>query len=196
MVETQRTRQYLLDSVFQDGQAVNSITARDIRDFIVSMESIQGNFWEFYLDSVYHTTNRKTILAGVWTDIECDGLADNQFRPSNRTNTVWDVATNKLTPDALGDFYQIRFSISGASAAASENHIHIEIDVGGTAGKIYEDTKLFAHGTDDQEFNFSMGLFAGSDFLANGGIVRIKPEKDASFWDIAFTINRTYTVPA
>lgn len=195
MVDTQRTRQDLLDNLFQDGQAVNSITAQDIRDLIVSIENIQGHFWEFYLDSVFTTISRQEILAGVWTQIECDGLADNQFQPSNRTNTVWNAGSNKLTPDALGDFYQIRFSISGASAAASENHIHIEVDVGGTAGKIYEDTKLFAHGTDDQEFNFSMGLFVGADFLANGGIVRIKPESDASFWDIAFTINRTYTVP-
>jgi len=43
MVDTARTKADLLTNIFQDGQAVNSITANDMRDLIVSLATSQGS---------------------------------------------------------------------------------------------------------------------------------------------------------
>ena len=37
MVDTPRTRSFILASLFQDGQAAGSITPNDVRDFVVSL---------------------------------------------------------------------------------------------------------------------------------------------------------------
>ena len=193
MVDTQRTRQHLLDSVFQDGQAVNSITAQDIRDLIVSIDSMQGHSWEFWLDSQYTSSAKRAILAGARTKLTCDGLLDNQFRPVGSSDDMWNTGASRIDPLEEGDFYNIRFALSANSVSVGANSFEVELDVGGTAGVIFHETAVFAKGTGDQSFNIMMNIFAGSDFFTNGGEVFVTPLNDANFWQTAVTVSRVYT---
>lgn len=195
MADTKRTRADLLTALFQDGQAEGSITPQDIRDLIVSMETINGGFWEFWLDSQYTVSSKLAISAGVRTQVTCDGLLNNQFKPSFHNHNFWNTSTNKIEPVLEGDFLDIRFAISGNSVSASANDFFVEVDVGGSAGVIYADNEVFHKGTADQSFNIIMPLFVGSDFATNGGTVYITPTNDINIWQSAFTISRTYKVP-
>lgn len=193
MVDTQRTMQDLLDNLFQDGQAANSITAQDIRDLIVSISSMQGHTWEFWLDSQYTVASKRPILAGIRTKLTCDGIRDNQFRPVGSSDDLWNVGASRVEPLEEGDFYNIRFAVSANSASASTNRFEIELDVGGGAGIIFHETAVFAKGTGDQSFNIMMNVFVGSDFFLNGGEIYVTPLNDANFWQTAVTISRVYT---
>jgi hypothetical protein len=166
-----------------------------MRDLIVSIESMTGHFWEFWLDSTYTTSSRLNVAGGVRTKLTCDGLLDNQFAPAFHTADVWNTGANRLDPKADGDFYTIRVALSGASDAVGANQFEVELDVGGSAGVIFQETEVFAKGTGDQSFNIIMPIFVGADFLANGGEIFITPLNDADFWQSAIAINRTYAVP-
>ena len=195
MPDTRRTRTDLLTNLFQDGQNNSSITAQDVRDLIVSVESIAGHFWEFWLDSTYTVSSKRSVTGGARTQITCDGLFDNQFRPTFHNNNSWNTSTNIIQPVSEFDFYVIRFAISANSVNASANDFLIELDVGGSTGVIYEEHGVFHKGTGDQSFNFSLDVFVGSDFYTNGGTIYITPLNDANFWQTALTINRTYKEP-
>ena len=163
-------------------------------EFLESLDTIRGGLWEFTLDGTYTgSTQPLTIAAGVKTKITIDGGAQRLKSP-NFVGDLWNTSTNKFTPLVENDFYSMRLAISGWSDIAAVNRFDVEFDVAGTSGVIGRETGVFAKGAGNaQSFNFVAGFFAGGDFLANGGEIYITPFADASFWEIAVTINRTYT---
>lgn len=196
MADTVRTQDELLTQLFQDGQPDGSISAQDMRDLIVSMPAIMGHGWEFHLDGTYTLASKLSIAAGVRTKITNDHTLDFQSHPiTTYDNTVhtWNTTTNKFEPNYQNSFGTLRFAVSGWSDSAQTNNFLVEADVGGTAQVIFEETAVFAKGSGTpQSFNFTMPIFVGADFLANGGEIFITPESDASFWQVAFTIVRNY----
>jgi hypothetical protein len=193
MVDTIRTQADLLTNLFQNGQTDGSITANDIRDLIVSIDSIQGHQWDFHLDSLYTIGAKRAIAAGVRTKITCDGLLDEQ---SSHPTQFWDTGSNRLTPNTVGEWGLVRLAMTGWSDAANSNHFEMELDVGGAASVIFQETGVFAKGSGfAQSFNFSIPLFSGADFVANGGEFFITPLADASFWQFAVTTYRGYAIP-
>lgn len=161
-------------------------------DLAESMPTIMGHCWEFNLDSEYTLASKRAIAGGVRTKLTIDGLLD--YQASDLSKVMWNKTTQKFEPLVDGDFYQMRIALTAWSDIASVNQFDIEFDVGGTAGVIGKETAVFAKGAGGvQNFNFSTGFFAGGDFFTNGGEVYITPESDASFWEAAVTISRTYT---
>jgi len=193
MADTIRTQNELLTQLFNDGQTNGSITAQDIRDFIVSIDSIQGHQWDFHLDSTYTFGSKRAIAAGVRTKMTCDGVLDTQ---SSHGSEFWDTGTNRLVPGTVGEWGMVRMAVTGWSDVAITNRFELELDVGGGAGVIFQETGVFAKGNSTaQSFNFAIPLFSGADFVANGGEFYITPLSDASFWQVAITTFRGYAVP-
>lgn len=196
MVDTVRTELDLLTNLFQDGQADNSITAQDIRDFIVSVKYLNGGGWDFHFDSVYTLASPRAIGAGIRTQVTIDGLRGDFGHPSGTDHTqhFWNTTTNKIEPPNLNDFGHIRLAFTGKSNSDPDNYVDIELDIGGGIPPvIFKDTKLFAKGaTVTQEFNVIIPLFAGPDFIANGGTLYITPKSASTYWDFALTSERTY----
>ena len=191
MVDTVKTESDLLTTVFQDGQGAGSIDPQDMRDLIVSSKYLHDAGWNFTLDNLYTTGARRTILAGVRTKVTIDGVLSNIGHPA--ADVFWNTTTNKLIPSALNDFGIIRLAVRGSSPVAATNRFEVELDVGGATPIIYEDTAVFAKGAgNDQAFNFTIPLFAGTDFIANGGEIYITPESDAEFWEFGLTSVKVY----
>jgi hypothetical protein len=191
MVDTVRTEAEL-QAIFADGQGPASITPQDMRDFIVSSPYLANQGWEFLFDSTYTVGSPRTILAAARTQMTIDGLAEATGHPGG-VQGFWNTSTNKIEPSALNDFGLCRIAFTAQSTAASVNRFEVELDTAGAFPIIYQQTGVFAKGAGNpQSFNFIIPLFAGADFLANGGIVYITPEADATFWTFAITSVRLY----
>lgn len=195
MVDIVRTEADLLANLFQDGQPDSSITAQDLRDFIVSTKYLNGGGWEFHLDGTYTIGSPRTILAGVRTKVTIDGALEDTGHPATTHGAghFWDTATNKVVPTALNNFAIGRLALTAQSVSASTNRFEVEVDVGGATPIIFQETGVLAKGAGvDQSFNFTAPLFVGADFLANGAELYITPLADMEFHTFALTINRTY----
>lgn len=190
MVDTVRTEAEL-QAIFADGQGPASITPQDMRDFTVSSRYLANQGWEFVLDGTYTSGAPRAIAAGVRTQATIDGVLETSRHPTGAQ--FWNTTTNKLIPNGLNNFGIVRFHIQAQSTAASVNRFEIELDAGGGAGVIFQETGVFAKGAGNpQNFNFTVLLFAGADFLANGGTFYITPLADATFWEFALTSVQVY----
>ena len=197
MVDTVRTETELVEQLFQDGQPISSISAQDIRDLVVSVKHLGQTGWDFHLDGEFTSGAPRTILAGVRTKVTIDGALENRGHPVTAhaiPGHFWDTTTNKLVPPNINDFGFVRLAMVGQSTAASVNRFELELDVGGGSYPvIWQETGVFAKGAGNpQNFNFNMNMFAGPEFVANGGEFYITPLADATFWTFAITATRTY----
>lgn len=193
MVDTVRTESEL-QTIFQDGQAEGSITPQDVRDLIVSSRYLANQGWEFILDGTYTSGSPRTILSGVRTQVTIDGTAEIRRSPAGAQ--FWNTTTNKIIPDGLDNFGMCRLALTAQSTVAQTNRFEVELDVGaGAFPIIYQETAVFAKGAGvPQSFNFIIPVFAGPDFLANGGTIYITPEDDATFWTFGITSVKIYGV--
>lgn len=197
MADTFRTQAHLLNNTFPDNQPDGAITAGDMRDFVKSAPFLQPAAWDFHLDGTYTSSNKRSVLAGVRTQVTIDGTAGNFGHPvdSNGNHAeFWDGTTNKIVPSGLNDFGLVRLAFQAEHTAGATAYIDLELDVGGgTFPVIYQQTSVMLKGTGNpQWFNYVMPLFAGPDFLANGGTIYITPSENSNFWDFAFTGVRIY----
>jgi len=195
MVDTIRLEADILANLFQDGQAPSSITAQDVRDLVVSSKYLANQGWDFHLDGTFTVGSPKTILAGVRTQITIDGALGDFGHPLGDHNAFhfWNTSSNKLIPDGLNNFGIVRLAMTGQSTAAPTNYFELELDVGGATPIIYQQTAPFLKGFGNpQNFNFTIPLFAGADFIANGGTFYITPLADATFHTFAITSSKIY----
>lgn len=199
MVDTVRTVDELL-TIFEDAQAAGSITAQDVRDFIVSSQFLNSQGWEFHLDGEYTPASPRTILAGVRTKVTIDATFGDFGHPNliHADGHFWNTSSNKVIPDALNSFGLGRFAVTAQSVNASTSRFEFEVDVGaGSFPIIYQDTGVLAKGAGvDQNFNFIVPLFVGPEFLANGAELYITPDADMEFHTHGLTIVQIYKAPA
>lgn len=202
MTDTIRTQLDLLNNLFQDGQPANSITANDVRDLIVSAPYLQPAAWDFHLDGTYISSNKRAVTAGTRTLVTIDGVAENIGHPLDSQGNhaeFWTHGTGSpeddfINPSGLNDFGLVRLAFQAEHTAGVNAYIDLELDVGGGSFPIiYNQTAIMLKGQNNaQWFNFVMPLFAGPDFVANGGRIYITPSEDCNFWDFALTAVRIY----
>lgn len=195
MVDTVRTQQYLLENVFQNGQSPGSITAQDMRDFVVSTPYMANHGWQFYYDDAYSQGVPRSIAANTPTQITINGGQEIVGHPPGLP-AFWNTSTNKVVPNGLNNFGLIRLAFRGFySGGGTSSLFDVTLDAGGTAGIIWEETGTFLKGSGNaQSFNFIIPLFAGADFQANGGIFRITSHGNpCSCWQFAITAVQIYS---
>ena len=187
--------QVVRDEVAADANTATRIGALmdDISD---SIPAIIGQHWEFRLDSVYTDIAPRNILAGARTQITVDGLNPGSNENNPNHPAIWDPITNKLVPVAENDFYIVRLSLTGFADIAANSYFKIDVDVGGVAGQIFQQTVPFilTPGT-TEAFNITIPVFAGADFAANGGVINITPADDSTFWEFGVMVLHAYTPP-
>lgn len=193
---TIRTETELLNTLFADGQPNNGITAGDMRDFIESVKYMGGQGWDFHLDGEYTSVAPRTIASGVRTQITIDGAGADMGHPlvTHNGGHFWNITTNQIIPSALNDFGMVRLAVTGRSVSAPENRFDVELDIGGgTYPIIFKETASLLKGIgNEQSYNFIIPLFAGPEFVANGGTIYITPQYDAQFWEFGITAVRIY----
>lgn len=190
---TIRTQQDLLTNVFQDGQPANSITASDMRDLVESTPYLGGQGWQFYYDDQYTQGAPRHITAGSHAQITINGGQETLGHPPGMP-AFWNTTTNKLIPSGLNNFGIVRLAFAGYyTGGGSQSLFDVHLDVGGTTGIIWEETGIFLKGpSGTQFFNFTIPLFSGPDFQANGGELHFIPQHDCYMWQFALTTVQIY----
>lgn len=190
---TIRTQQDLLTNVFQDGQPANSITAGDVRDLVESVPYLGGQGWQFYYDNQYTQGSPRFITAGTHAQITINGGQETLGHPPGMP-AFWNTTTNKIVPSGLNNFGIVRLAFAGYYAGGgSQSIFDVHLDVGGTTGVIWEESGVFLKGASNtQYFNFTIPLFSGPDFQANGGELHFIPTNDCYMWQFALTAVQIY----
>lgn len=150
----------------------------------------ENNGWAQYLDTQYTEAGPFTILDGVQSTLP-NNAGNNITAYLPQGVTLFNPATQKLTPAAVGDYnaITIRFNAESSSTAA---FIEFGIDTGNPLGPIFQDIKVFPKGAGVKHpFTFTCMGFSLNNFKNNGGIVKIKPVGgDIEVYDINFHFAR------
>ena len=204
MSDTIRTEAELL-AIFEDAQPAGSITAQDVRDFIVTSKFLQTHGWQFYLDSRFGpftgSPSITTITGGDRHHLTIDGVGETLGHPTVGVPAFWDIVDNKIVPNGLNNFGLVRIAFTASSVGAGANRIEVELDTSGLPSGvgspgidiIYQQTAELVKGAGvEQHFNFVIPLFSGPTFQANGGVIYITPLNDVDVWLKALTAIQLY----
>lgn len=113
--------------------------------------------------------NIATGARTLWTN---DGLTTNiQKSPSDLVSPLWNTSTNKITPIAAFDTYNIRIGFKAENYAGTGPDIKVELDIGGGIGVIVSTTVPLLRSGAQQSCLVAFPVFAGTTFIANGGSV-------------------------
>ena len=163
------------------------------------IEVYKNTGWESIVDTTYTLASPLAILDGNTSTLFNDGgsiIADGL--PSDVTS-FYDIATNKITPQLLNDYYMINIRFK-AESTVKDSYFDVGLDVGTPIlplypdGIIFEESKIFnkASGV-THDFNVILNGYAGAIFLANGGIPKVTAhDGDVLIYNIEFQICRTY----
>lgn len=154
--------------------------------------------WAQYADSLYTSSAKRAITASTRTKVTIDGAGaktDTSGLPTG-VSALWDTTNNIITPAAVGDAYNILLNFKGApdttDTTGAYRYVDMELDIGGGAGVIVSDARVFIKDTATMQFAFAFPEFANATFLANGGSFYLTPSANASFWDFEVLIVRTH----
>lgn len=158
------------------------------------VEWVSGNGdtgWGYYADTAYTTESRLFCAAGLTTQITNNKETFEETYLPTGVSTFW--ASNKLTPENIGDSYDVRLNFM-AEAGSANTYFKIRLDIGdGEVISVLETEKTFAKGTGiEHPFSTSNIIFSLSTFVTNGGKWTITPNNDVEIWDITMLITRTH----
>lgn len=198
MAEQIRTIDYILSTIFPDGQGSGAITERDLRETVASIISHLEGGWVFYVDEARRLeVNAVAITGGTRTKILIDGAAagTNLSQINLMGSTIWDVATSLMMPK-LNCAYDIRLTFQVKTATPGTGNfidIDLDIDSGGGGITIYDEIKLLAKGANqDHNLSVSLPLFTAAPFPTNGGAFFLTPNVNITLWDVRILIIKVY----
>jgi hypothetical protein len=107
-----------------------------------------------------------------------DGLGsttNTDFLPAGVTD-FWDTTNNKITPQKVGDAYDLRIDFT-VDVPANTESITLELDIGDGSPDIPVVTRgiQFSEGGAGQLVSIGFPIFSLSTFLANGGKIYLTP---------------------
>ena len=147
--------------------------------------------WAQYSDTQYNTGNRLTVTGGTTVTMPNNaGSVINSYMPAGVA--FYDGGTQKITPQSVGETYEIRINFS-ANSSTVNNYVLLDIDIGnGTPIIIAEDTIPLPRGSGvDHLFTTTIATYALTTFITNGATVKITPDDTVDIWDVSYVIIRT-----
>lgn len=150
--------------------------------------------WGFWEDSSH--TSGSPFSPTVKTQLTVDGagtLTDvTEISPGSVS--WWNTTTNKIQVDNAGDLYLVTLHFHGETGTAS-SYVEVELDVGGTTGELYTETKVFPKGSATEHgFVCSWVVPAIPDLVTNGGTIYFTPStSDQDFWKVQLSITKVYS---
>lgn len=164
-----------------------TITYRLVKGSKLTFAELDGNFtdldtrlvanpksgWGYYKDNgatqTFDTTPALLRINGG------DAATETAYLPLDirGSGELWNTSTNRITPVALGDGYNIRLDLTVASESGNPNGLTVELDIQAAssyAGRITILDRLAGTGR-SIPYTVSIGvpLFVGATFVANGG---------------------------
>jgi hypothetical protein len=166
--------------------------------FIGSFTALKLTGWAWFVDNQYTVSSPLVITQG----------AGNKAVLTNNSNTVdatqWNLVnilpfnylTNKLQSFALGAKFnvEIRFKAKSSDVNGKFN-IFLDIGTAGSPLIANQKTEIFSFGANaEQFFTMELNYFAGSNLMANGGLIYIESTLGTtSIYDIDFLITLDHT---
>lgn len=151
--------------------------------------------WAQYSDSQYTSGSPLVVTEGNTAVItnNANSIINSQL-PFGVTS-LYDSATNKITPDKSGDAYMIRIDFTAFSSSQS-GLATLELDIGAPQNEILRRGFTFPKGAglaNAIELSTSTLVYTLDTFLANGGSVELRSDEgNTSVFDITFVISRIH----
>jgi len=173
---------------FKLGISTGGLTAADVQGIID-----ENTGWARYADTQYTEASAFVVQSGQTLALPNNSGETITSQLPTGVTSFYDSVTGKITPDTELDKMVFTYRFKAKTSSASNASLSFGIDIGGTFGIIFPDSRLFIKGANtEQPFNFVMPGYAGATFLANGGIPKITSiGGTASIYDIELQIERT-----
>ena len=133
---------------------------------VLSPHSITG--WAIYDDAASHAT--PVAVNNAKTQLTIDGLGtttETSYLPANVTS-LWDSTANIITPEKLGDAYDIRIDFE-ATPTNVNDYANLIVDIGGGGSIPIVNRSVTFVKTGASSFSVGFPIAAMTDFLTNGG---------------------------
>lgn len=151
--------------------------------------------WATYQDNTYTFGSPLAITASTRTKLTIDGAGSGSTSTYRADGDAeyWNTGTNKITPEVIGDAFNVRLSFIAATAVALPVYFDVELDVGGASGTIVADTRsLTVSGSAANPIVFSWPVYALSDFVTNGGELYLTASADIEIYNLELFIAKSH----
>ena len=151
--------------------------------------------WANYQDATYTLGSPFSVTASTRTKLTIDGAGgeSTSLYQADGDAEYWDVSTNKITPEVVGDVLLVRLAFVAATAAALPVYFDVDLDVGGGLGVIMTDTRsLSVAGSAANPVVFSWPVAALTDFVNNGGELYVTPSANVDFYNFELLITKIH----
>lgn len=136
--------------------------------------------WGNYADGLATPTQTFTSVDSLLTIDALGGGTNETYLPNSLAGgtSLWDGTTNKITPVAVGDSYDLRVVLQVTAKATSPTRLTLELDIGGqaTPTNIIAEQTVSAEKTTPFISTFSFPIFCLNTFLANGGQLFVRTD--------------------
>ena len=187
MADTKRTKNTILTTFLQSGQASGSFIRQRFRDIIESVAHSRIVTEKGFMDyNDAETTGSPIALnAGVVTKLTNDGAGSNTlstFKPDTVTD-LWDVVGDQLNFSdlKLGDCVLLRIDVTVTTLSVNTDlDMTIVLDVGGIDAILHVDRESFkSSGT--YEFVVSFPIYMGQENIrANPAEIKMEADKNST----------------
>ena len=153
----------------------------------------QTSGWVQITDNTY-TSGSPFALSGLTRtklDVNTDSTIETYAPFGTTASTFWDDATSKLYGENVGDAFELRLQAT-AQPAQQNTYMTVEIDIGGSQGIIWADTRSFIKGTSAQRIVRDISYYTLSTFQANGGEIYLESNNNVDIYDITLFIRRVH----
>ena len=161
--------------------------------FSIVGDKATGTGWASYSDGLYTLASPLSIAPGVTVTLTNNAATSIKSQLPVGVTDFYNSATSKITPGSVGDGYGISVRFKAKSTSVSD-FFDFGIDIGGTQGVIFKQTRTFIKGANTEvAFDISINAFSLTTFIANGGLVKITAGNGTmSVYSVVYDIFRTH----
>ena len=156
-------------------------------EIIAKIRSVTG--WARYVDSQYTSGSRLSTGSKTQLTINGSGTGNETTYLPTGVTSLWNTTTNKITPAAVGDAYDVRLDFT-ASVDSGNEIAEVIFEVNGAA--LAHRTVTFAK-TGDTSFSIGLPLAVDSAFLTHGCSLQFDTSDSIDIYDISLFIKRDFT---
>lgn len=201
MADIKRSLAELL-TLFEDGQASNSITEQDLRDLIVSYPNLKDFGWTSHHDSQFSSGSPQNITTrSALTSNDGGELALNSNRPQPLIDAgqtgFYDTTTQKIDVSNIGLNDILHYRITAIVKPSNSNVVaSLELQIEDSPAVIIGTTTITFPDTAPRQFSLSTTTFVLQNFIDDGAKIYIAVESgNVDVWDFKLLINRMYISP-
>ena len=152
------------------------VTSKDLNEIKQAHNSsLEALGWEEYRDTVDSEASPQVFTAGQSLPLSINGMAKIISQSPADSTGLWDSVNDKIRPIKVGDSYMVRVDFK-AKIASNDGFFDFSLNVGGTIGEAFGETKLFPKGLGvEHRFSIDFPIYSLDTFIANGGELLITP---------------------